>query len=130
MPMPEAVRLGLEALSRGAKHVILIENAAEALGVIRENAELLAVKDRVTVLRGRAAALIPKHECDVAFVDPPYQKEQEYEDSMTALAATACGLAIAQHQSRLILPEQYAALAKVRTLKQGDNTLSFFERTT
>ncbi len=120
--------VGLEALSRGAGRVILMERSAQALAVIRDNVESLGVRQNVTVLRGAAVALIPKHPCDIAFVDPPYEKTQEYEDALVALSETACPLVIAQHASRFEMAEAYADLLKARVLKQGDNTLSFFER--
>jgi 16S rRNA (guanine(966)-N(2))-methyltransferase RsmD len=120
--------VGLEALSRGAQRVILMERSGAALAVIRDNVESLGVKQSVTVLRGAAVALIPKYPCEIAFVDPPYEKTQEYEDALLALSATACSLVIAQHASRFQMADVYADLMKARVLKQGDNTLSFFER--
>ena len=120
--------VGLEALSRGARHVILMEKQAEALAVIRENVEALAVKDRVTVLRGAAAMLIPKHMFEIAFIDPPYEKTEEYETAMQGVAGTECGLVIAQHAARMGMAEEYGGLRKVRVLRQGENVLSFFER--
>ena len=120
--------VGLEALSRGAGRVILMEKHSQALSVIRENVESLGVRDRVTVLRGAAVSLIPKHECQIAFVDPPYEQAGEYEGAMNALAATGCELVIAQHAARFSMAERYGALKRVRALRQGDNELSFFDR--
>jgi 16S rRNA (guanine(966)-N(2))-methyltransferase RsmD len=120
--------VGLEALSRGAARVILVEKHSQALSVIRENVESLGVRDRVTVLRGAAITLIPKHECQIAFVDPPYEQASEYEGSMNALAGTGCELVIAQHAVRFSMAAAYGLLKRVRVLRQGDNELSFFER--
>jgi 16S rRNA G966 N2-methylase RsmD len=105
-----------------------MEKHSQALSVIRENVESLGVRDRVTVLRGAAITLIPKHECQIAFVDPPYEQASEYAGSMNALAASACELVIAQHAVRFNVAEAYGPLKRVRVLRQGDNELSFFDR--
>jgi 16S rRNA (guanine966-N2)-methyltransferase len=67
--------VGLEALSRGAGHVLLVESGARASRVIRENVKALGlpgaevVTDRVerVIARGPAGGRY-----DVAFADPPY----------------------------------------------------------
>jgi 16S rRNA G966 N2-methylase RsmD len=63
---------------------------------------------------------------DIAFLDPPYPLEQEYERSLTALADDPPGITIAQHSSRFALEESYGVLKRARVLKQGDSSLSFF----
>ena len=67
--------VGLEALSRGAKHVLLVESGARAARVIRDNIEAIGLPgaevltDRVE----RALARGPDHgRYDVVFADPPY----------------------------------------------------------
>ncbi len=67
--------LGLEALSRGAAVVDLIEESAAGVRRIRENARLLGAGEAAVVHRADAlrfiAGLSP-HAYDVAFADPPY----------------------------------------------------------
>jgi 16S rRNA (guanine(966)-N(2))-methyltransferase RsmD len=119
--------VGIEALSRGAKHVILIERNPAALVVIRENLASLGITNRVSVLRGKASLLLPDHPAGIAFIDPPYEQVNEYQNSLLALAALRCPLVIAQHASRFQLEETYGDLMRSRVLKQGDNSLSFYE---
>ena len=119
--------VGIEALSRGAKHAVLIERRSDAIAVLRENVHSLELKKETTVVRGSAAVVLPKYPCDIAFIDPPYSEVKEYISSITALSATECRLVVAQHSSRLALDDSYGSLSKTRTLKQGDNSLSFFE---
>ncbi|MBV9406626.1 MAG: 16S rRNA (guanine(966)-N(2))-methyltransferase RsmD [Acidobacteriaceae bacterium] len=119
--------VGIEALSRGAKHVIFIERSGKAMEVLRENLRALGVEKEVTVVRGSAAVLLPNYPEDIAFVDPPYEEGQEYVDALEALSRSGCRLAIAQHASRIALETRYGELTKTRVLKQGDNSLSFYE---
>ncbi len=118
--------VGLEALSRGARHVILMEKSPSALAVIRENVQSLGVQSEVTLLRGSAARLIETLTAEIAFVDPPYEQVNQYGSSLLALSGGACELAIAQHPSRLELEEAYGDFRRQRVLRQGDNSLSFY----
>ena len=65
--------LGLEALSRGARQVRLVERGAQALAALRKNVDTLGVRGRVEIVVGDALKpstwLTSVH---VAFVDPPY----------------------------------------------------------
>jgi 16S rRNA (guanine966-N2)-methyltransferase len=119
--------VAIEALSRGASRIILIERNPAALEVIRENLASLNIKNEATVVRGSAAVLLPNYPCDIAFFDPPYELESDYRSVLEVLASSPCHLAIAQHASRFSLDDTYGALSNTRIVKQGDNSLSFFE---
>lgn len=65
--------LGLEALSRGAAQVFLLDNGAAAIQAIRANIAALGEAARTTVLR--ADATRPpraKRACELVLLDPPY----------------------------------------------------------
>ena len=119
--------VGIEALSRGAKHAILIERSAKALQVLRDNVAALGIESEATVVRGSAAVLLHNYPCDMAFIDPPYDQGNEYGESLTALSATNVQLVIAQHPSRMGLDENYGRLSRTRVVRQGDNSLTFYE---
>ncbi|HLH05236.1 MAG TPA: 16S rRNA (guanine(966)-N(2))-methyltransferase RsmD [Bryobacteraceae bacterium] len=120
--------VGIEALSRGAAHVTFIEQNSAALAILRENLASLGIRDEARVLRGRAGTFLAKEDAEIVFLDPPYDAADEYAASLEALAQSNCSLVVAQHASRLSLAESYGALKRTRVLKQGDNSLSFFER--
>lgn len=86
--------VGLEALSRGAGHVLLVESGRPAVSAIRANIAALGlpgaevVADRVE----RALRLGPGHDAgydagyDVVFADPPYaMPDRAVEDVLEAL---------------------------------------------
>jgi len=68
--------VGIEALSRGAAHVLLVESAAPALRIIRANVEAVGLAgaevaaDRVERILGRGPTAERRY--DVVFADPPY----------------------------------------------------------
>jgi len=95
---------GLEALSRGAREAVFIEDDRETLAVLRRNIAAFEEEDRTTVIAGDAirpprAALA----CAVAFLDPPYYTGLAV-PALTALAQTGWfapgALAIVETASR------------------------------
>jgi 16S rRNA (guanine966-N2)-methyltransferase len=69
--------LGLEALSRGARFCLFVEEAAEARGLIRTNVEALGLGGATKLWRRDATKLGPRSAVepfDLAFLDPPYGK--------------------------------------------------------
>ena len=79
--------LGLEALSRGADHALLIESDAKACAAIRANAKSLGETGNITVIPGDVTKppLCPGAPCGIAFLDPPYGRDL----AAPALAALA-----------------------------------------
>ncbi len=68
--------LGLESLSRGARHVTFVEKAKIALGLIHNNIEQLQCLEQCTVLPKDSTKLGVNTEepYDICFLDPPYGK--------------------------------------------------------
>ena len=82
--------VGLEALSRGAEHVLLVENGARAARTIRENIEAIGLPGAVLAADKveRVLARGPDGDrYDVVFADPPYaMSEAEVTRMLSALA--------------------------------------------
>jgi 16S rRNA (guanine966-N2)-methyltransferase len=120
--------VGIEALSRGAALAIFVEQNRAAVLVIRENLKSLSAEARARVLSGRVSAWLADLQADMVFLDPPYRLESQYAVALAALAAKPPAIVIVQHDVRLKLDEVYGPLHRIRTLRQGDNVLSFYER--
>jgi 16S rRNA (guanine(966)-N(2))-methyltransferase RsmD len=118
--------VGIEALSRGARHAWFLERGRAALEIIRENLAALDVEDRATVLAGPVLTTLPRTAADIVFLDPPYEQAREYASSLEAVAATPASLVIVQHSIRLELTETAGPLRQTRQVRQGDNVLSFY----
>jgi 16S rRNA (guanine(966)-N(2))-methyltransferase RsmD len=116
--------VGIEALSRGARRVVFVESNRAALAVIRENLRSLKAEGRADVRQGHVTSVAAMLEVDIAFIDPPYHKDHEYD---AALSAVRAPFVIVQHAARLKLEKTYGSLKHSRTVRQGDNCLSFFE---
>ena len=126
--------VGLEALSRGARHVTLVERDARAVAALRDNVATLGVADAVRIVRDdvlRALATL-RREGDrfgLVFLDPPYEAE------LTAPTLDALGdgavladaaLVVAQHLTKRAPGEVAGVLRAFRTRRFGETTLTFF----
>jgi 16S rRNA (guanine966-N2)-methyltransferase len=69
--------LGLEALSRGARFCLFVEDGVEARSLLRTNIEALGVEGATRIFRRDATRLgpaKPQEPFDLALLDPPYGK--------------------------------------------------------
>lgn len=121
--------VGIEALSRGAKKAVFIERSRTAVEVIRDNLHSLGLTRQAEVFTGKSLQVLDRLGADIVFLDPPYELEKEYSEALTILGGRECRLVIAQHSARFEPASEYGTLHRYRLLKQGDNALSFYERT-
>jgi 16S rRNA (guanine(966)-N(2))-methyltransferase RsmD len=118
--------VGIEALSRGARHAIFLEKDRHAVDTIRENLALLQLEWRAAVVKGAVLVTLARSPADIVFLDPPYSQEREYAAALDLLSQAPPALTIVQHSIRLALADSFGALRRTRVVKQGDNALSFF----
>jgi len=83
--------VGIEALSRSAKHAYFVDNNKEALECIKKNIAFTKLSDDATIIsRDARDALFEIHDkADIVFMDPPYSLGIEG-DVMQVLAKAAC----------------------------------------
>ncbi len=128
--------VGLEALSRGASTVVLVDRSAAAIDAARENARALArAGGEVQVFRQDARTALGAfadqgRRFDVVYLDPPYASDL-YEPLLELVGERLLedgGVAVAEHFHKRALPERIGALARTRHLRIGDHCLSFYRR--
>jgi len=69
--------LGLEAISRGAKSVVFVDNGQQAIQLLRKNISICAAENKARVFKADATKKLPtqlKNSFDLVFIDPPYGK--------------------------------------------------------
>jgi len=66
--------LGIEALSRGARHVTLVDSSPKALAAVRTNLDACGEQASATLVRADALAFVERDDShyDLALLDPPY----------------------------------------------------------
>lgn len=132
--------VGMEALSRGARQVYLIEENSAAIRVIEANLASLGVAGigeaakviHTPALRGLRALETRGVQARFCFLDPPYEAHGEYARSLRLLGASRLiesgGWIVAQHSKREELDESAGGLTRFRLLVQGSNALSFYRQ--
>ena len=101
--------IGLEAISRGAKEAVFVENAAHAISALLQNLEKTKLADYAEVLRMPVAKALDSlsasgRQFDIIFLDPPYDTTllQETIDKLADTNILAKhGVIIAETDSKL-----------------------------
>jgi len=124
--------IGIEAISRGAALVYFAEQSRKACRIIRENLQALQVEEGFRILEMDLAKALDHVETalDIAFVDPPYEREDIYHACLDRFGNSSLlsgdGLLIIEYSKRKELPDIAGNLRKIRSLVQGDAALAFY----
>jgi 16S rRNA (guanine966-N2)-methyltransferase len=121
--------LGLEALSRGARHVTFVEADPRNVRLIQDNIEKLGVAERSLLVKGELPGALRrlKGPFDLAFFDPPYQSSLAGTvlprlGSKSFLVPNAIVLV---HRDRRSAPLKFSKFAVDRRHRIGDCELWF-----
>ena len=69
-------QLAIEAISRGAKSALIVDNSKKAVDIIKENIKSCGFEDKISIHRGDYTDVLTKgSEYDVIFLDPPYASD-------------------------------------------------------
>jgi 16S rRNA (guanine966-N2)-methyltransferase len=122
--------VGLEAYSRGAEHVLLVESDPKAARVARANIAALGATGRVTLVRDTVARALQQKEDPyrIVFADPPYAVPDEEISAMLAALAgggwlAADAVVVVERSTRSPEPAWPDGVTPVRTRRYGETTL-------
>jgi len=129
--------LGLEALSRGARHAVFLERDAAALRCLEENVAALGVAGRATVQRRSAYAFARSANAaepfDLVFCDPPFRSFEEaagrrrMEDLLGSLPLAPGGLVVVEHRAGALGDFSPPALRPAGVRKWGSTGMALYE---
>lgn len=130
---------GIEALSRGAAHATFVDRSRKMCALIEANLDLCGVPESESEVVLAEALVFLKRAAkkqsepwQLVFFDPPYITD--YDPVLELLGRFADplldneGLIIAEHHHKKNLPNEIAGLRRTRLLRQGDSSLSFYEK--
>lgn len=126
--------LGLEALSRGARHVSFVEKHPKSLQLIKENIKKLGLaKEQYSIIATDVFAFLKQASgsgYDVIFIDPPFT-EQLADQVMRQLSLcgdllSPGGVISIESEKKEKLLERYGELVRMDQRHFGDKVLSFF----
>ncbi len=123
-------QLGIEALSRGARHCTFLENNRDALKVVQNNVSHCGFGDKSNIIFADAASfLMRKDNFDIAFVDPPY-KMGLVEKCLPMLLKlmSADGIVVCEISAAEDLPETIDGWYADRVRRYGKTKLTLYRR--
>ncbi|MEK9139233.1 MAG: 16S rRNA (guanine(966)-N(2))-methyltransferase RsmD [Bacteroidota bacterium] len=123
--------LGIEALSRGARHVTFVESNADALDFIEENVRVLDCEEATEIVSMDAMQFLRRSQehYDLIFADPPYEYEETAGIPSVVFQDRALkkhGYLLIEHASKLAFsstPLYHAGPSK----KFGRTVVTFFQ---
>ena len=129
--------VGFEALSRGAKEAIFVENDRERIEAIKENLSVMGISGyqliRLDSLEAIKKLSLKNDKFDIIFLDPPYYQDLS---KKTLKRLSNCdilsdtGFIIVQHFKKDNLPETLGDLVLFKQARYGDTRLSFYRKAT
>jgi 16S rRNA (guanine966-N2)-methyltransferase len=123
--------LGLEAASRGAADVVLVESARAAADVCRRNAAALGLGVvRVVPLRVSAFLRQAEGRVDLVLLDPPYDlPEGELTEALVGVAGVLvpAGVVVVERSVRTPEPTWPSGVVRADERRYGDTVLWFAE---
>lgn len=134
--------LGLEALSRGAERVVLVDKDHLSLSIIKKNVaifppeylsskKIIVIKDDLQ--RPSFIKKLPEHigpQFDLIFADPPYDKDLSrtilhFIDDQKILKTD--GLIVIEERYNITLPTKLTAIELIDKRKYGETGFSFYQ---
>ena len=143
--------IGIEALSRGAKHVTFLERDPRCIQIIEQNLRTCGLTtepraaynqtDTISLLRCDAVkgvTYLQKQDAvfEIIYFDPPYGTRLEggselYTACLALLAENSLlrtsGTLLVEHAKQFVIPDTVGSLTRSRQANYGDTVVSFYE---
>lgn len=123
--------LGLEALSRGAKHCYFCDRSKESIGLIKKNIAICRVQEQSSVFISDGLKLLERmpEKVDIVFLDPPYENGMLQTCLLTISQQDLLregGVIIAEHGKEEILPDMAGRFVRIKEKKYGTIRLTLY----
>jgi 16S rRNA (guanine(966)-N(2))-methyltransferase RsmD len=125
--------LGLEALSRGARHAVFIDQSLNSVAIIKENALHTKLAEHTEVHKDEVVRALAKmirsgRLFDLVFCDPPYNQGlvarvlQQMDENPVLVPG---GIMVIEHSKHEIIAAEWKKLTVKRTERYGETLMSF-----
>lgn len=124
-------QLGIEALSRGAKHCTFVDSSNRSVEVVKQNLKTVGFEKRASVFCGdsKMYVTLSRDTFDIAILDPPYNKNILDEvlpvvaEKMTENGVILCESALDEN-----LPEKAGEFTLHREYRYGKIKITSYRR--
>ena len=121
--------MGIEALSRGAKHVTFNDLSVDSINLLKKNLQRLNVTEDYRVVKGNALYLLENSTdlYDIIYIDPPYKSEVGLKAlSIVSRVVSENGIVVFENEKPF--ESEIDGLIKYDERKYGRVYLTFFKK--
>ena len=128
-------QLGIEAISRGAKEAVFVDQSDKACKLIRENLRLARMEKEGRVVRGDYLTFLKstKERFDIILLDPPYA-EVFLENALKLITEIdilqSNGIIVAECPLGKVLPPEFPGYTRSKDYKYGNTILTIYRKDT
>ncbi len=128
-------QLGIEAISRGAKEAVFVDQSEQACKLIRENLRLAHMENEGRVVRGDYLTFLKstKEKFDIILLDPPYA-EVFLENALKLITEIDIlqtnGIIVAECPLGKVLPLEFPGYTRSKDYKYGKTILTIYRKDT
>ncbi len=123
-------QLGIEAISRGARHCTFVESNKNAYKIVQRNTEKCNIEGKCSLVLGEAKSFLMKKDCfDIAFVDPPYHKGiiEECLPPLTKMMSDD-GVIVCESAKDETIPQEVNSWCIAREKHYGKTKLTYYRK--
>ncbi len=126
-------QLGIEALSRGAKNVVFVDESDKACTLIRENLRRTKMEEQGRVVRNDYLSFLrtTQESFDIIFLDPPYA-EVFLENALKCITEIdilhSGGIIVCERPVGKDIPWEYAGYQRSKDYKYGNTIITLYRK--
>lgn len=124
-------QLGIEALSRGARSCVFVDQSPQALSIVTANCKAAGVDRQSEIRHGEALTFLAscRGPFDLVLLDPPFHHDLLLQ-VLPALQDKVApgGVVLAESEREAVLPERAGGLVRIKQYYYGKIMVSRYER--
>ncbi|MBO5357704.1 MAG: 16S rRNA (guanine(966)-N(2))-methyltransferase RsmD [Clostridia bacterium] len=124
-------QLGIEALSRGAKSCVFVDNSRASINLVKKNLEITGLSSNAKVIQSDFAsfAAMSRDTFDIVFLDPPYAAGMLVDAVKAVLPLMSdYGMIICEYPPEVNLPEEVGGFNIHRTYRYGKINAAIYRK--
>jgi len=124
-------QLGIEALSRGAKSCVFVDNSRASINLVKKNLEITGLSSNAKVIQSDFAsfAAMSRDTFDIVFLDPPYAAGMLVDAIKAVLPLMSdYSMIICEYPPEVNLPEEVGGFNIHRTYRYGKINAAIYRK--
>ena len=124
-------QLGIEALSRGAKSCVFVDNSRTSINLVKKNLEITGLSDNAKIMQSdfSSFAAMSRDVFDIVFLDPPYAAGI-LTDAIKAVLPLMSdyGMIVCEYPPEVNIPKEIGGFSISRTYRYGKINAAIYRK--